>query len=95
MATLPGLLDQVDELIETGMIGGPTLNAADYQIGTSVRALLAFEDLKPIVEPTPQPPTQDEYYPKYPSIASALPKQFLSLGPETWDLPSWTCTCDL
>ena len=45
---LPGLLDHVDELIAQGVIGGDEPNAADYQIGTSVRLLMAFDQLAPL-----------------------------------------------
>jgi glutathione S-transferase len=42
---LPGLLDHVDRLIADGTIGGAAPNAADFQILSSVRVLLEFEDL--------------------------------------------------
>src|SRR3954471_11080858 len=38
-------LDHVDDLIEHGVIGGEVPNAADFQIATSVRALLTVRDL--------------------------------------------------
>lgn len=50
---LPGLLRRVDELIAEGTIGGPEPNAADYQIGTSLRAMMAIEDLREAVEDHP------------------------------------------
>jgi glutathione S-transferase len=39
------VLDHVDELIEQGVIGGEVPNVADFQIATSVRALLTVRDL--------------------------------------------------
>src|SRR3954462_805847 len=39
------VLDHVDELIASGVIGGEQPNAADFQIATSVRALLTVRDL--------------------------------------------------
>src|SRR3954447_23565816 len=39
------VLDHVEELIEQGVIGGEVPNAADFQIATSVRALLTVRDL--------------------------------------------------
>ena len=39
------VLDHVDELIAKGVIGGDPPNAADFQIATSVRALLTIRDL--------------------------------------------------
>src|SRR5262249_26055907 len=45
IASLPGLLDHVDSLLESGTLGDEELNAADYQIATSIRLLLCFDDL--------------------------------------------------
>ena len=42
---LPGLLDHVDGLIAEGTLGGAATNVADFQILSSVRVLLEFEDL--------------------------------------------------
>lgn len=50
---LPRLLDRVDELIETGVIGGGRLTAADFQIAPSVRLLMAFPQLRPNIEGRP------------------------------------------
>ena len=43
IAQVPEVLDHVDELIADGVIGGEEPNAADFQIATSVRALLTVE----------------------------------------------------
>jgi glutathione S-transferase len=53
LALLPERLDRVDELIATGVIGGPQLNAADLQIGCSVRALLTFPQVAPLIADRP------------------------------------------
>jgi|SRR5215211_6034893 len=53
LAALPGLLDRVDGLIAEGTIGGWERNAADFQIATSVRLLLTFDDLRPAIEERP------------------------------------------
>jgi glutathione S-transferase len=53
LAALPGQLDHVDELIATGVIGGGQPNAADFQIATSVRVLLNFPQLRPLIESRP------------------------------------------
>jgi glutathione S-transferase len=47
---LPALLDRVDALIAEGRIGGAAPNAADFQILSSVRVLLEFEDLAQLLE---------------------------------------------
>jgi glutathione S-transferase len=54
LAALPGLLDRVDELVGRGVLGaGDGPSAADYQIATSIRLLLAFDDLRPAIEARP------------------------------------------
>ena len=53
LAGLPAKIDKVDALISEGVIGGNQLNAADFQIGTSVRLLLAFDDVKDLIEGRP------------------------------------------
>jgi glutathione S-transferase len=53
LASLPQRLDRVDELIAAGVIGGEQPNAADFQIATSVRVLLNFSQLAPLVESRP------------------------------------------
>jgi glutathione S-transferase len=50
---LPELLDQVDAFIAQGVIGGAEPNAADYQIAPSVRLLMAFDQLRPMIESRP------------------------------------------
>jgi glutathione S-transferase len=50
---LPALLDHIDELLAQGVIGGDEPNAADYQIAASVRLLLAFDQLRPLIEGRP------------------------------------------
>jgi glutathione S-transferase len=54
LTALPRLLDRVDELAAQGVLGargGP--NAADYQVTTSVRLLMALDDLRPAIERRP------------------------------------------
>ena len=50
---LPRLLDRVDAWVADGTIGGLNPNAADYQIGTTLRAMMAMEDLAPALEGRP------------------------------------------
>ena len=53
VASVPEVLDHVDELIATGVIGGEEPNAADFQIATSVRQLLNVGDLAPVTRNRP------------------------------------------
>jgi glutathione S-transferase len=54
LAALPRLLDRVDELVSSAVLGANgSPNAADFQIAPSVRLLLAFDDLRPAIERRP------------------------------------------
>ena len=76
---LPTMLDHVDELIADGTIGDEEPNAADLQIGTSVRVLLSFEDLHPMVEGRPAEQLAMRVLPEYPGRTPAvIPPEWLS-----------------
>lgn len=47
---LPAMLDHVEGLISAGTIGGEEPNAADFQIAPSLRVLISYEDLAPLIE---------------------------------------------
>jgi glutathione S-transferase len=53
LAALPGLLDRVDAWLADGVLGGNPPTAADYQIATSIRLLLCFDDLRDEIERRP------------------------------------------
>ncbi len=80
IAELPGLLDTVDGLLAEGTIGGPQLNAADWQIGTGVRMLLAFEDVGVLVAGRPAEQHARRVQPSYPAIPAALQTFTTDLG---------------
>jgi glutathione S-transferase len=77
LAELPGLLDHVDELLEQGVIGGHELGAADYQIGASVRMLLAMQDAGRLVQGRPAEAFARRVVADYPAIPAALPVRWL------------------
>jgi glutathione S-transferase len=52
-ASFPAHFDRIDSYIADGTIGGDELNVADYQIGTSIRLLMCFEDFRPTLEAGP------------------------------------------
>jgi glutathione S-transferase len=80
LAAVPDRIDRVDALIAEGVIGGRQPNAADFQIGTSVRILHGYEDLKPYVDGRPAADLARRIAPGY---NVAFPKVF----PAEW-LPS-------
>lgn len=72
---LPRLIDRVDALIAEGTIGDPERpNAADFQIGTSVRSMIAFEDLRPLIAGGPAEAHALAILPKFPGpVPPVLP----------------------
>ena len=79
LANLPGLLDHVDSLIRAGVIGGPELNAADFQIGTSSALLATMEDMGPLLEGRPALEHARRVAPGYPGhLPKVLPAAWLS-----------------
>jgi glutathione S-transferase len=70
---LPDLLDEVDRLIAAGVIGADGLNAADFQIAPSLRALLAMTDLTDLLADRPAAALARRVIPDYPVIPAALP----------------------
>jgi glutathione S-transferase len=82
LARLPELLDHVDELIARGVIGGAQPNAADFQIATSVRLLMVFDQLSPLIEGRPAGDLALKVVPTYNGhIPAALPAEWLPVVP--------------
>ena len=79
LANLPHHLDRVDRWIEDGVLGGPRPNAADLQIGASLRLAITFGDLAPIVDARPGGRLAREQFPGFPGNvpAGTLPSAWL------------------
>ncbi|MGI9184411.1 MAG: glutathione S-transferase N-terminal domain-containing protein [Solirubrobacteraceae bacterium] len=69
---LPAMLDEVDRLLEQGVIGGDQLHAADFQIAASVRMLLAMRDLEQLVSGRRAETLALRVVPEYPEVPAAL-----------------------
>ena len=65
LAGLPAKLDHVDRLAADGIIGGDAPNAADLQIGATVRVLLVVGDLRPLIEGRPAERIARRWFPDY------------------------------
>lgn len=50
---LPERLDQIDAWIAEGLLNGPELNAADFQVAVNVSALMLSDDFRPFIERRP------------------------------------------
>lgn len=81
VAMLPALLDHVDELLDDGTIGGEQRNAADFQIGTTVRLLMTIADLAPALEGRKAARFATNLMPDYPTGVPAgfAPQEWLEL----------------
>jgi glutathione S-transferase len=53
LAALPAQLDHIDAWIADGVLGGEEPNAADLQIGSSIRLLQTIGDVKPYLQDRP------------------------------------------
>jgi glutathione S-transferase len=53
LAALPAQLDRIDGWIADGLLGGEQPNAADLQIGSTVRLLLTVADVRPLIDGRP------------------------------------------
>jgi glutathione S-transferase len=75
LVNLPRHLDRADRWIEQGILGADAPNAADLQIGSSVRLLLALEDLRAQIDARPVGRLARKVFPDYPGDvpAGALP----------------------
>ncbi len=79
LAALPGLLDRVDAYVAGGTIGGEQLNAADFQIATSLGLALTLDDLKPAIEGRPAAALAKRIVPNYPGhMPPVLPAEWLA-----------------
>ena len=58
-------MDQIDAWIADGVLGGEQLNAADYQIGVNVAALMLSEDLAPYIDWRPAATLARRVLPEY------------------------------
>lgn len=71
-AEVPGHLDHVDALIAEGTLHGDALNAADFQISTTLRVMLAFEDFAPLISGRPAEALARRVWPEHRFAVPAL-----------------------
>jgi glutathione S-transferase len=50
LAALPRQLERIDGWVAEGLLGGERPNAADLQIGSTVRILMSIGDVRPLIE---------------------------------------------
>ena len=78
MAALPAQLDHIDAWIADGVLGGEEPNAADLQIGSSIRLLLTIGDVRPLIEGRPAESLTRWFEPQAGEVpAGTLPVEWL------------------
>lgn len=65
LAGLPAKLDHVDALAADGILDGEKPNAADLQVGSTLRVLLTVGDVRPLMEGRPAERLARRWFPRY------------------------------
>ncbi len=82
LAALPAQLDRIDGWIADGLLGGEQPNAADLQIGSTVRLLLTLGDLRPLIEGRPAAALARYFPPSVGEVpAGVLPAAWIPAAP--------------
>jgi glutathione S-transferase len=82
IAALPSQLDRVDRWIAEGLIGGERPNAADLQIGSTIRLLMSIGDVRPLLESRPAASLTKWFPPLIGGIeAGVLPAEWFPAAP--------------
>ena len=78
LAALPGMLQRIDDWIAEGVLGGQQLNAADLQIGTSLRLLMSLQDVREAIASRPAGELALRAAPDYPGdVPPVMPPAWL------------------
>jgi glutathione S-transferase len=78
LAALPSQLERIDAWIADGLLGGEQPNAADLQIGSTIRLLLTIADLRTLIEGHPAAELVRYFPPMVGEVAAgALPAAWL------------------
>ncbi len=78
IAALPAMLQRIDDWIAAGVLGGENLNAADFQIATSIALAMTLQDLRPSIENRPAGALATRVIPNYPGqMPPILPPAWL------------------
>jgi glutathione S-transferase len=84
LAALPAQLERIDAWIADGLLGGESPNAADLQIGSTIRLLMSIGDVAPLIENRPTARLADYFPPMAGEIpAGVLPAEWLAVTART------------
>jgi glutathione S-transferase len=80
LAALPGQLEKIDAWIAEGLLGGERPNAADLQIGSTIRLLQSIGDVRPLISGHPAERLVGYFPPLQGAVpAGVLPREWLAL----------------
>jgi glutathione S-transferase len=78
LAALPGMLQQIDDWISEGVLGGEQPNAADFQIAAALALAMTLQDLRPAIAQRPAGELAMRLNPDYPGeVPPVLPAEWL------------------
>ncbi|MDX6638003.1 MAG: hypothetical protein QOJ01_1514 [Solirubrobacterales bacterium] len=82
LAGLPAKVDHISRLATDGIVGGEEPNAADLQIGATVRVILTVGDVRPMFDGTAAERIARRWFPEYPGDvpAGAYPAGWVTAG---------------
>jgi glutathione S-transferase len=81
LAALPAHLDRIDGWIADGLLGGEQPNAADLQIGSTIRLLMSIGDVRPLIAARPAARLASYFPPMVGEIeAGVLPAEWLPVS---------------
>jgi glutathione S-transferase len=76
---LPAQLDRVDGLLADGVIGGEQVNAADFQVATSVRLAMCLDQLRERIAARPAGAHALRVCPDFPGrVGPVVPEEWLA-----------------
>jgi glutathione S-transferase len=79
LASLPAMLERIDDWIAAGVLNGERLNAADFQIAPSLGLAMTMDDLRPAIESRPAGALARRVVPNYPGrTPPILPADWLA-----------------
>lgn len=82
LQALPRYLDKVDDWIAEGLLGGEQANAADLQIGSTIRLLQALADVRPLIAGRPAAALTRYFPPMVGEVpAGTLPADWVPASP--------------
>jgi glutathione S-transferase len=82
LAALPAQLDRIDGWIAEGLLGGERPNAADLQIGSTIRLLQSIADVRPLLAGRPCERLSAYFGPLVGEVpAGSLPAAWLAAAP--------------